>query len=84
MKDLKLILPKYLDMCKIFEYFKVRNFCETNCRQLKKISKYKELNYPKIKNNLRKITRLDAKTQKTSRTRNKLNQMKLDTQMSNE
>ena len=45
MKDLKLILPKYLDMCKIFEYFKVRNFCETNCRQLKKISKYKELTF---------------------------------------
>ena len=46
MKYLKLILPKLLDMCKKIKYIKVRNFRETNCPELKKISKYKELTFP--------------------------------------
>ena len=37
--------------------------------------------YPKIKNNLRTMTRLDARTQKISRVGNRSNQLKLDKQM---
>ena len=37
--------------------------------------------YPRIKNNLKTMTRPDARTQKTSKVRNRL---KLDTRMSNE